>query len=200
MHYHIIEISLYEIALNDNIVSLRYGMYPFARLNMLYACLNSIRRCFDAAYELPLSKWFDLPYTIWALLGHTILALSKMTFLNADGWEQDYVRSIVDFPVMIDTLARKLDEAKATADNSSPETGHSPFARDVLQLHSTLSSNLQQFKLVHNKYSAQMDRPTQNPVASSADTFVIHPEDEFNVLPQAQFFEFLDYDFWNQFV
>jgi len=200
IHYYAIEIFLYETALNDNIDALRYGMYPFARLNMLYACLNSTRLCFDTAYALPLSEWFHLPYTMWTLMGHAIVVLSRLSLFRAEGWDQEYIRSILDFSGVMDTLVRKLDEAKALAEKPSRPLGDNALPRVVLQPFSTLSTKLQWIKAAHEaKYAAQTSKSDQIPDLSSAETVVMPTDDEFAMPPTTPFFEFLDDNFWQQF-
>ena len=85
VHYHIFEILLYEAALDDNMDSVRYGTYPFNRLNMLYAGLNSTKLCFEASYSVPPSALYDLPYMVWTLLGHVRVVLSRLSLLEAEG-------------------------------------------------------------------------------------------------------------------
>lgn len=194
MHYHSVEMSLYEIALNDEVASLRYGMYPFARLNMLYSCMNATRRYFDAVGSLSLAEWFDLPYTIWAAMGHAIVVLSKLCLINADGWDQAYVQTIIDFPTMIDTLAQKLDGAKVVAESSSEQIGPNVYTRDVSKSFAMFLATLHRCRAAHDKYMAQINRSV------SLETTTEDSAKNLFVPDPIAFFEFLEEDFWNQFV
>lgn len=201
MHFYMVEIFLYETALNDNIEPLRYGTNPFARLNMLYACLNSTKLFFDTVNSFPVSEFFSLPYTIWTYLGHTLSVLSRLSLLRVEGWDQNYVRSVLDISECLDNLASRLDEAKAAVETLSGQISHNSLARDVPQPFLMLSSNLQRVKAAHEaKYTAQTTNESdQSPDLSCAELIVMSTDDELVVPPTTSFFEFLDENFWQQF-
>lgn len=162
MHYHLMEIFLYEPALNDNMDPLRYGTYPFARLNMLYACLNSTKRCFDTISSFPPSELFDLPHTIWTILGYAIVVLSRLSLLRAAGWDPEHVRSVIDISESMDSLLRRLDEAKAFAGTPSGEIGQNMESQNVPQLFMMLPSKLHMVKAAHEAMWAAQTKSNQN--------------------------------------
>ena len=193
MHYYIIEIFLYETALHENIDPARYGTYPFGRLNMLYACLNSTKLCFDTFFSTPLSNLSDLPYTIWTLLGHAIVVLSKLSLFRTEGWDHAHLRRIIDVSECMDKLVQRFEEAKALAE---APLGSNPLPRNVPQLFMMLPSTLQRVKTAHEAmYVAQTYQTSDSP---SADTAARLANDDFGVLPPNSFFDFLDEDFWQQ--
>ena len=201
MHYHAIEMSLYEIALSENIESLQYGTYPFTRVHMLHACMNCMKQCFEAVFSLPLSEWINFPFTIWAFVGHLIVVLSKLSRIDVEGWDQEYVRSVLDFGETVSTLAHKLNQAKSIAENPSPQVSRNlSTPRDVPQFFSTLSNRLQRLKAVHDKHVVQKnDPPNQISNACPAENLTIPTDEESIMLPPTPFYDYLDEGFWNQF-
>ncbi|EXJ68069.1 uncharacterized protein A1O5_08684 [Cladophialophora psammophila CBS 110553] len=197
LHYHAIEILLYETALNDGIGLSRYGAYPFSRLSMLYACLNSTKLCFETAYTIPAFDWFDLPYAVWALLGHAIVVLSRLSLSKADGWDQEYVRKTIDFSATMDKLMRHLDAAKELAENQS----WYQLSRVVPQLYLTFMEKLRRIKAAHEaKYRAQQASiPGVTTIPSPAQTIMMLTDDEIGMQRTPFFCDFLNDDFWEQF-
>ncbi|OQV08214.1 Fungal specific transcription factor domain-containing protein [Cladophialophora immunda] len=199
MHYYLMEIFLYEAALNDNMEPLRYGTYPFARLGMLCACLNSTKLCFDTISSFPLSELFDLPHTIWTILGHAIVVLSKLSLLRAAGWDPEYVRSVLDVSECMDVLVRRLDKAKALTGTPSEQVGQDLATRDVPQFFLMLPSKLQMVKAAHEaRWPAQTNSTDPNSCLTSAETGVVLTDDNFPMSPMMDLFEFFDEDFWQQ--
>jgi hypothetical protein len=192
---------LYESALNENVEPSRYGMYPFSRLNMLFACLNSTKLCFETACAIPPSDWFDLPYAVWSLLGHATVVLSRLSLLKAEGWDQSYVRSTIDFSATMDRLMQHLDAARALAENQPRETDNCSLPRVVPQLYSAFTNKLRRIKAAHEaKYIAQLTKTTTN--VWSEGTIPMPTDDEFTNMAAATttfFCDFLDENFWQQF-
>ena len=196
VYSNIIEAFPYEIALNDRINPSRYSMHHFSRLNMLYACLKSAKSCFDAFLLLPASVWFELPYILWSMLSHSIMILSKLSLFTGEGWDQQYVRSVLDFSSNVDRIAHKLDEAKALMKLSAADSS-SIFRGDVPEFFSTLSLKLQHIKTAHEtRLAAQLNASRDPPLNSNASAI---SEDELAMPPGTELFEFLDDSFWVQF-
>jgi hypothetical protein len=192
MHYYLIEISLYEAAMNEDIEPSQYGTYPFARLSLLHACLNSTKLLFDTFQVFPPSQVFDLPYTIWTLLEHAIVVLSRLSSFQTEGWDHGYVRSIFDFAGCMDRLTQRLDEATALAEATSGKIGHNSLPRAASRLFSGL-------KAAHQSKYATQAQPSDPSSVFSAEPSSIPLDDEFGLPPTPSFFEFLDESFWQPF-
>lgn len=169
------------------------GMYPSTSLSLLHACLNSSKLCLDTLYLLPLSTLVDLPYTSWTLLGHAIVVLSKLSLLQAEGWDEKHVQNVLDFPGCMDRLARRFEEAKALAGTKPGYVNHNVLPRHAPQLLLKLPSTLQRVKVAHEamrvrKTTATSQTPEPSPMLSS---------DDFDVPLDTSFFEFLDEDYWD---
>ncbi|KIW95391.1 uncharacterized protein Z519_03975 [Cladophialophora bantiana CBS 173.52] len=197
LHYHAIEILLYETALNDGIGPSRYGTYPVSRLSMLYACLKSTKLCFETAYTIPNFEWFDLPYAVWALLGHAIVVLSRLSLFKAAGWDQEYVRKTIDFSATMEKLMRHLDAAKELAETRS----WYQLPRVVPQLYLTFMEKLRRIKAaLEAKYKAQQASiPGVTAIPSPAQTIMMLTDDEIGMQRTPFFCDFLNDDFWEHF-
>ncbi|KIX07799.1 uncharacterized protein Z518_02453 [Rhinocladiella mackenziei CBS 650.93] len=208
VNYHAIEIVLYEIALNDNIDPIRYGSLPMTRLNMLHACLNGAKACFELFYTTPVSIYFDLPHTVWALVGHAIAVTSMLTVFVSDGWDQNYVHNTLNFCSAIDTMAQKVEEAKEHAQTSirqvnGSSNGSTP--RIAPEIFMTLAPKLQMIKEAHEARrlaqlktldNSQVATPSEGSIPAAAAAGF---DDDPTMPGAAALFEFLDDSFWQQF-
>ncbi|EHY57189.1 Transcription factor opdL [Exophiala dermatitidis] len=203
MHYYSIEIYLYEIALGDNVDPARYGNFPMTRLNLLFACLNSTKSCMETFFSLPTLVYFDMPFLFWALVGHAIVVTSKLNLFVGDGWDQVYVRSVLDFPTTVDTIAANMDAAKAAAELSVHVSGCTPSAlpRTVPEFFAGTAPKLQFIKEVHETRRSGLARSDQAQNVSNFDepSPQYLPENEPNGHCLTTWFDFLDEDFWRAF-
>ena len=200
MHYYIVEIFLYERAIDERDQSPQYSAYPFTRLHMLHACLNSTRLCFDTFHAIPLSRLFDLPYTTWTSLGHAIVVLSKLSLLQTTDWDHEYVQNVLNFSECMDKLVQTLDNAKASAESTMERDGQNWLPQNVPQLFSMLPGTLQRVKAVHEAmHAAQISASGQGLELPSAESGEIFTDDEFLVSSATSFSYFFNEDFWQHF-
>ena len=193
MHYYLVEVSLYEAAMNEDFDSSQNGIHPFARLSLLHACLNSTKLMFDTFQDFPLTQVFDLPYTVWTLLEHAVVVLSRLSSFKMEGWDHEYVHSILHFAECMDKLTQKLDQATALAETSSGEIGHNSLPRAASRLFSGL-------KVAHQAtYATHV--PPSDPMSAmfAAEASSVPLDDGFGMPPTPSFFEFLDETFWQPF-
>ncbi|KAH8800269.1 hypothetical protein F5884DRAFT_809868 [Xylogone sp. PMI_703] len=200
MHYCNIEIYLYEIALGENPNTLEDGNYPFTRLDILFACLSSTKNFFDTMASFPISAYVYSPYTIWTQAGHAIITLLKLSLFVGDGWDLDYVRSIIDFSNLIDTLIQQLEEAKRCA---SQQVDNESYSKALPEIIINLPPRLQHVKYSYERKLAEQSRHSGITGGSSlADNETAIPgtlEDGVSG-PGINVFEFLDEQFWQEFM
>lgn len=188
---------LYEIALNNTIETECYGAYPFAQLNMLYACLKSVRLLFDQVHAISSSEWYDIPYTTWAVVGHAIVVLSRLSLCKVEGWNKEYNRSIIDFSVVVDALAQKFEVQRSSITGEREETGTDPSHQAAPpQIFLMVSNKLRLMKAAQEaKYAAQINdfgQTSGTPGLNPATKFV---DDELGMPPSTSFFDLLDDSF-----
>lgn len=119
MHYHALELRLYEIALDSDSSTWGYENCPVTRLNILYSCLVSAKAFFDAFSSIQLPDFFKIPYPVYASFLHALGVLSRLLLYSDDNWDREYARSIIDFPTAIEISVGKLEEVVKTYGNAS---------------------------------------------------------------------------------
>jgi hypothetical protein len=200
IHYYIVEVFLYEIALSDGIEAERYGTHSLPRLGMLHACLTSVKLLFDQVHAISASEWYDIPYITWALVGHAIVVLSRLTLCTAVGWDRESNCSIIDFSALIDALAQKFELDRNTTANTQGKTGKAVSQPiELPQIFLMVSSKLQHIKAAQEaKYAAQMDGSDQNSMPYGGDSTTLAMDDASFMSLSTPFFDFLDESFWQQ--
>lgn len=198
MNYYALETFLYSVALNERMSAVRYGNFPMARLEILLSCLESTKACFDTFLSFPPSSYFHLPYPLWSQLGHAIIVLSKLSLFNGEGWDQEYVRSQMDFFEVLSTFDQKLEEAREYS-RSTSQASISELSMDIPEIFVKLTPNLQQMKECHKaRLQAQTSTTEQIQGPSRGDSGSAS-SDDLVVPDTAGLFEFLDDSFWRQF-
>lgn len=122
------EISLYEI-----------GLYrPFwqesdksHRLTTLYACLVAVKSYFDDHFAPGVRVPASFPYFMWILNGYALLLGAKLCLVNADGWDFDHARTLLDYVNVIDRVTEKLE---AIVRLRTPHGKHEIFTRYIKQI------------------------------------------------------------------
>ncbi|KAJ9297657.1 transcriptional regulator family: Fungal Specific TF [Paecilomyces variotii] len=198
MNYYALETFLYAVALNERMNAVRYGNFPMARLEILLSCLESTKACFDTFHSFSPSSYFHLPYPLWSQLGHAIIVLSKLSLFNGEGWDQEYVRSQMDFFEVLSTFGQKLEEAREYS-RSISQAGISELSMDIPEIFVKLTPNLQQMKDCHKaRIQAQTSATDETRGPSRGDSGSAS-SDDLVVPDTAGLFEFLEDSFWRQF-
>lgn len=201
IHYYTIAIFLYEIALSDAIETERYGTHPFARLDMLHACLKSVRRLFDEVHTISSSEWYNIPYTTWSVVGHAIVVLSRLSLYKASGWNEDYNRSSIDFATIVDALIHKFElERNHLWIEDGDMGGTSPKGGVPPQVFLMLSAKLQNIKAAQEaKYAAQIEDLGETIGSFCPNPATAFMGDDLGLTPSTALFDFFDDNLWPQF-
>jgi hypothetical protein len=97
MHYHSVEISLYEIGLYQSSSPQSTSNLGFQRLEILYMCLQSTKSFFEAFLVVPPTKYSEISFTAFAQLVHSLAVLHKLSLLEDPDWDSEHVRETVSF-------------------------------------------------------------------------------------------------------
>lgn len=198
IHYYTVELMLYEIALDNSIGQAIYGDYPMARLDLLFACFKSVKSFLDTFRDLPPSLYFDVPYALWTQVGRAIVILSRLSLCTAEGWDQSYVRSKLDFCDLVDTLLRDLQNAYSIALERSSDR---PLPRVAPGIFSTLGPKMQQIKEAHEAERVAQIRNAEKLKVSSTSggsLMLATPDSELDAMSTIGWFELFDDSFWQQ--
>ncbi|MCJ1393791.1 hypothetical protein MMC18_006667 [Xylographa bjoerkii] len=113
LHYHIVEIHLYEIGLSDTHNS-SYNTHALGRLEIIWACLTALRSFFEAYIAIPTQNYYNLPFSEWVQFAYAIIVLSKLTFLQEDFWDAPFTQQTLDLFEILDQAAARFEEAEKT--------------------------------------------------------------------------------------
>ncbi|KIW40336.1 uncharacterized protein PV06_07543 [Exophiala oligosperma] len=214
LHYFLMEIYLYGVAVHDTNSSANYGDFPMTRLKMLFACLGSTKSFFEKWYSIPISVYFDCSYFPWSLMGHASVVLSKLCLYDGEGWDAAYASDTIDFCTTMDTMMAKMKEANAAAERAMlfPNPGApSESSSTVPPVFENINPKMQRWKEIHNYRASQTRQQQQRkqqsmsalsaggaeaPIASTAATTT---NDEFLFPGETSLMDFFDDSFWPQF-
>lgn len=117
MHCYVAETYLYDCAISNykNTASPGLTSHPLPMLDMLHACLMSIRNYLDAYFSIDKAAYFDMPVTTWTLGSSILISLSKLYALEAENWDAAQVRQVVDPSKTVADMITRLAEAKISA-------------------------------------------------------------------------------------
>ncbi|MCJ1399647.1 hypothetical protein MMC11_002849 [Xylographa trunciseda] len=113
LHYHIVEIHLYEIGLSETHNS-SYSSHALGRLEIIHACLTALKSFFEVYIAIPIQQYYNLPFTEWSQFAYAIIVLSKLTFLQDDFWDAQFTRQTLDLLDILDQAAARLEETEKT--------------------------------------------------------------------------------------
>jgi hypothetical protein len=116
MHYHSVEIRLYEIGLSEPPHNTNNP--SFRRLDILYACLLSTKSFLEAYFMIPSTSYRNLSFVTWVLLSNTLAILCRLLLVDVEGWDLAHARELVDLPGILQRLIEKFTEAKEIADTT----------------------------------------------------------------------------------
>jgi hypothetical protein len=110
MHYHSVEIHLFEIGLSK---PHHTGTNEsFQRLELLYACLLSAKSYIEVFFLVPTASYYSLSLVTWIQLSHTLTILCRLLLVNSEGWDVAHARELLDFAAVLKRLFEKFLEAK----------------------------------------------------------------------------------------
>ena len=108
MHYHVVEISLYEAGLCQS--SLASDAIPsFRRIELLCACLQAMKSYFEIFFSIPVANYVALSMPSWSHLTYSLNILHLLSSFNHPDWNLAYVRETIDFITVLGRLIEHLD-------------------------------------------------------------------------------------------
>lgn len=161
-HYDTLEMLLYRSSLDSENSDNEYGNYPVTRLDLLYRCLEATRSFFHHLYTLPAVYFRFLPFTISSQFGQAIVTLSQLTLHQSENgaWDRAYVRNTIDFDQTVDTMGRKLDEARALIPKPSEQDATS--SNDPPEIFKRLPARMRMMKEMHRRRQEAQEKVPQS--------------------------------------
>ncbi|KAK5028698.1 hypothetical protein LTS07_006077 [Exophiala sideris] len=159
-----------------------------ARAEALYTCLKRVGNLLDCFTKFPGTKLQYLPFMIWIHLLHAIIVIAKMSFLEVEGWDLQYVRtSETSFPASCTGLIAYLEAAarQCQGESQTPSPISARFNMSAEKLRQCL-------KWYENKIQAEAESMT------STEACVVPGLPPFDPALES-FFEGFDDGLWADF-
>jgi hypothetical protein len=121
MQYHVAEVALYEVGTRRSHLA-THAVPNFKRLELLSACLQAIKSCFDTFFFIPVADYHGLSVPTWSHLTRSIAILHNLSSFEYPGWSLDYVRETIDFVTVLDQVSGRLDSVKTLAGYENLDT------------------------------------------------------------------------------
>ncbi len=117
MHLDFASMRLYEVALLDDPQNMNTNTTAIdpARLENLYSLLISLKSFITAITTSTGPTHLSLCYITWAQFTYALMLLHRLTFFKSSAcpsWDVPFVRSVLDFPVVLDAFASRFEQAR----------------------------------------------------------------------------------------
>ncbi len=118
MHLDFASMRLYEVALLDDPQNQHTDTVTAdpTRLENLYTLLISLKSFMTAVTASSGPTHLSLCYITWAQFTYSIMLLHRLTFFKSPAcpsWDVPFVRSVLDFSVVLDAFASRFEQARA---------------------------------------------------------------------------------------
>ena len=142
--YHTIEIALYEIDLVDSPICLPRVPVTVVnrtgRLEFIYASLLATRRIFDVYSSVPIERLPSICLTLWAQFNHALLNGVKLLASEADGWDVQHARQLLNFDDILHCQVKAMEEiiSRRGCGLKTAMDGKDVFIRFLAKVHHVL--------------------------------------------------------------
>lgn len=102
--------SLFEIGLLKAIPSNVNGP-DFQRLELLYACLESVRKFFEIFLETSPASYWNLTIIHFSRFACALSLLQRLSTFEDPTWDLQYVAAKVNFSGIVDQICNHMDDA-----------------------------------------------------------------------------------------
>lgn len=135
MHYHFIEMSLYDPGSFKPSKHAHSGDLDLEFMETLYGCLQAMKSLLDTLFGLSTVTFSVLPISIWSHVTSCLFSVQKLSAVEHPDWDKNYAGEIINFSELLDKFLNHLQQAKEGLDLGSQD-GESTdvFTRSVKQL------------------------------------------------------------------
>jgi hypothetical protein len=130
--------TLYEIGLSKARLPNTAHTSDFQRLEILYACLESVGIFFENFLEIPPASYWNFSLVHFSQLAYGLNMLQRLSIFEDPTWDLHYVAEKVNFIRTVDQICNRMGEAEAlrhgATEPSNASEGISVFARAAAKL------------------------------------------------------------------
>jgi hypothetical protein len=128
--------TLYEIGLLKARLPNTVHPSDFQRLEILYACLESVGNFFECFLEITPASYWNFSIVHFAQLGYALSMLQRLSIFEDPTWDLHYVTEKVDLLRIVDRLCSRMGEVArwGAAESSNASESISIFERTAAKL------------------------------------------------------------------
>jgi hypothetical protein len=128
--------TLYEIGLLKARLPNTAHPSDFQRLEILYACLESVGNFFESFLEIPPASYWNFSIVHFAQLGYALSMLQRLSIFEDPTWDLHYVAEKVNLLRVVDQLCNRMGEAVRYGGTESSDASESisSFERTATKL------------------------------------------------------------------
>jgi hypothetical protein len=127
-HYYSLEMTLYEIGLLKARLPQTAHSADFQRLEILYACLESVGNFFAKFLEMEPASYWNFSLVHFCQLGYALNMLQRLSSFEDPTWDLRCVTEKVNLAGVVDQICTHLEEAEAlTLGGTEPPNTYDPI-------------------------------------------------------------------------
>ncbi|KAK4580131.1 hypothetical protein LTR86_000334 [Recurvomyces mirabilis] len=211
LQYLTVEILVWELSLNELQESTTKPLR--SHIDDLYRCIDAIKRFADVYFSIPANDYLILPFSVFGQFAHAFIILTKIASLEIEGWDIKTLHLSLDFAQVIEQAAVLFDASCKSAPDGQQvnndcfgkwahrirwmkqvyEAKFSPSNNTLAIAAPNMQStdHRQLYKDVTREDTTGQHDPQSQPTPQQPTP----PDDVLS----ADFFNYLDNDFWNSF-
>ena len=176
MHYHGVEILIYELSFSMAPTGSAQGPFP-KRADALWMCLTATRALINTYFALNAQPHISFSAISLQQLYLALATLSKLSLFKAEDWDMTYAQPSMDLSNLLDNLVARTEENSSQYDlmeANKPWLQSSRRLRQVRTRFDDLLSN-------ENVPSATLSQPVANGMPVMAPSFHDFRLDQFGL-------------------
>jgi hypothetical protein len=128
--------TLYEIGLSKARLPNTAHPSDFQRLEILYACLESVGNFFDNFLEMPPASYWNFSLVHFSQLSYALSMLQRLSIFEDPTWDLHYVAEKMNFLCIVNQICNRMEEALryGGTESSNASESISIFARATAKL------------------------------------------------------------------
>lgn len=194
LHYASVDILAWETSLN--MLQENKNRPLSSHLDDLWNLIAGIKAFVDLWFSIPPSAYLLLPFSVFSQFARTFICLTRLASLEVDGWDVKALNSEIDFFSVVEEAARRFDEASQSAPDGVT-VNNDALSKWSAKLHWMKQVYTTKFLTQENEGAAQDAAAKAQASARAPDVGQPTPPEDPTL--SAEFFNYLDDNFWTNF-
>lgn len=131
MHYHSVELSLYEIGFSRSPLLSSASDMGFQRLEILCQLITATKNWIGAFFTISPSLFYDLSIVTFTQVAHLLIIIHKLATFESPEWDLEQARNMISFPDTVRQFKHwfELVRSSVDVDESTALDGQHLFSR-----------------------------------------------------------------------